>query len=272
LSPVPTVVRSELSSESPAPQCPPGALDKSSWLQARKVFVGGIPQTIDQNAMYHMFSKIGKVKKAWVQLFHADHDRVPAGKHHRGFGFVIFHEKHSIDQLLGEDSQRFICFGDDLKLEVKRAIGKGGSDKQPSTRANKKPEPTSSQASPAACHNWQSGSSAASSASPQTWENSPSPVPQAWQSCPSQAVLVGFCAYVNVPMVPPFPFAKPAVVQWPCGSNQPQGLQSQPPVGPQHQCQSLSSVLLGERAGQKPLNSQELELALLEAMPDHYDD
>jgi hypothetical protein len=109
-SPVPTVVRSELSSESPAPHCPPGALDKSSWLQARKVFVGGIPQTIDQNALYHMFSKIGKVKKAWVQLFHADHDRVPAGKHHRGFGFVIFHEKHSIDQLLGEDSQRFICF------------------------------------------------------------------------------------------------------------------------------------------------------------------
>merc|ERR1712232_1277934 len=132
-----------------------------------------------------MFSKIGKVKKAWVQLFHADHDRVPAGKHHRGFGFVIFHEKHSIDQLLGEDSQRFVCFGDDLKLEVKRAIGKGGpeiQDKQPATRANKKAELTSSQASPAASHNWQSSSPAASAASPQTWQSSPSAVPQAWQS------------------------------------------------------------------------------------------
>merc|ERR1719183_353484 len=132
-------------------------------------------------------------------------------------------------------------------------------------------ELTSSQASPAASHNWQSSSPAASAASPQTWQSSPSAVPQAWQSCPSQAVLVGFCAYVNVPVVPPFPFAKPAVVQWPCDNNQPppQGLQSQPPVGPQHQCQSLSSVILGESAGQKPLNSEELEVALLEAMPDH---
>merc|ERR1712232_121777 len=105
------------------PQCPPGALDKSSWLQARKVFVGGVPQIVDNDGLFHMFSKIGKVKKAWVQ-FHSDHGGAHMRRHHRGFGFVIFYENHSIDRLLGEDSSRFVCFGDTLKLEVKRAINK----------------------------------------------------------------------------------------------------------------------------------------------------
>merc|ERR1719199_2387950 len=104
------------------PQCPPGALDKSSWLQARKVFVGGVPQTIDQNALYHMFSKVGKVKKAWLQLFHherasqADAAQRSTARKHRGFGFVIFYEKQSIDKLLGSDASRFICFENDIKL------------------------------------------------------------------------------------------------------------------------------------------------------------
>merc|ERR1711977_650589 len=114
-------------------------------------------------------------KKAWLQLFHADHDAAPAGKKHRGFGFVIFHENHSINQLLGEGSHRFVCFGDDLKLEVKRAIGKGSvdvPDKQPSAGRNKKVELTSSQATPASSKTWPSGSPAASSISPQTWPGS----------------------------------------------------------------------------------------------------
>merc|ERR1719321_822901 len=79
------------------PEHPPGALDKSSWLQARKVFVGGIPQTVDQNGLYQMFSKFGKVKKAWLQLFHPDRvGQANGAKKHRGFGFVVFYEKHSL--------------------------------------------------------------------------------------------------------------------------------------------------------------------------------
>lgn len=245
------------------------------------MFVGGVPQTIDQNALYHMFSKIGKVKKAWLQLFHADHDGSPAGKKHRGFGFVIFHEKQSINQLLGEDSQRFVCFGDDLKLEVKRAVGKGSveaPDKQPSAVRNKKVELTSSQATPSSSQTWPRGSPAASPIPPQIWPGSSPAVPGTWQSCPSQAVVVGFCTYVNLPLVPPFPRVESSIAQVPLGNNQPltasssQSLQSQPAVVPQTQCQLLPSVLLGGFAGQKPINSQELKLALLEAMPDHYED
>jgi len=271
-------------------------------LQARKVFVGGIPQTIDQNALYHMFSKVGKVKKAWLQLFHADNAAAPGSKKHRGFGFVIFHEKHSINQLLGDEPQRFVYFGDDLKLEVKRAVGKGNAevpDKQPSASRNKKVELTSSQATPASSQTWPSGSPVSSSISPQTLSFSSPAVPGTWQSCPSQAMLVGFCTYVNLPLVPPFPqqvpqvplgniqyragasCVEPSIAQVPLGSNQyptiptvssSQSLQSQPPVVPQPQNQFLPNVLLGGFPGQKPLNSQELQVALLEALPDHYED
>jgi hypothetical protein len=138
-------------------------------LQARKVFVGGVPQTVDQNGLYQMFSKHGKVKKAWLQLFLKD--QMPNAKNHRGFGFVIFYERTSIDQLLGEDFSRFVYF-DDLKLEVKRSVGKtslAATDEQPEvgTRAKSEfaisrapgPIPSTSQgASPAAPQRWQNAS------------------------------------------------------------------------------------------------------------------
>merc|ERR1712048_772846 len=45
-------------------------------------------------------------------------------KKHRGFGFVIFSDKNAVDNLLGEDTSRFITVGDGLRFEVKRAVGK----------------------------------------------------------------------------------------------------------------------------------------------------
>jgi len=128
----------------PPPLRPPGAVDKTSWLQARKVFIGGIPQSIDQNALYQMCSKVGKVKKAWLQLFHNDRGagKTAAPKKHRGFGFVIFYEKASIDTLLGKDHEsRMVNFPNDVTLEVKRAFGK---DKKPiSTPEEPTPVPQS---------------------------------------------------------------------------------------------------------------------------------
>merc|ERR1719487_1433821 len=139
------------------PQCLPGAVDKSSWLQLRKVFVGGIPQCVDQNGLYQMFSKVGKVKKAWLQLFHTDRGegQQPKIKKHRGFGFVVFYETRSIDQLLGKDSSRFVSFGDNLKLEVKRAVGKNSMPSLEETPSPAKSKKSSSPACP------QSGQSAA---------------------------------------------------------------------------------------------------------------
>merc|ERR1719454_2669669 len=46
--------------------------EKAKWAQVRKIFVGGIPQSMDQNSLYKLFSKTAKVKKAWLQMFHAD--------------------------------------------------------------------------------------------------------------------------------------------------------------------------------------------------------
>jgi len=219
------------------------------------------------------------------------------GKKHRGFGFVIFYEKHSLDQLLGEDFSRFVCFPDDIKLEVKRAVGKTSTcahtnAEQPSAGRSKQLEKCSPQAQ-------QSDSSAGSfaqsqpnslpqhgqgpmsknketevhalptsSSSSRTCCASPA-VTQTWQSVPSQAVLV---TYVSLPWVPPFPRVDSPQVQWPLGNSLPLTTsQPQPSADLQSKFRVVPNVL-EEFVGSKPLNSQELELALLEAMPDHYDD
>jgi len=106
---------------------------KSSWLQARKVFAGGIPQGVDQNTLYRLFSKYGKVKKAWLQLVHTNHGGRSAFSdgRHRGFGFIIFYDLKAVEALIGDDDSRFVNFGlpgvyteDDLMLEVKPAFVK----------------------------------------------------------------------------------------------------------------------------------------------------
>jgi len=254
-----------------------------------------------------MFSKIGKVKKAWLQLFHADRGagQAPSQKKHRGFGFVIFYEKQSIDQLMGNELSRFVCVGD-LKVEVKRAIGKTSThvpEEQLSTGTRMKSEMMSPM-SPTPPLSWQSPSPAAS----QTWQRSPSPelsyeqlanlanlpnpassqacqsspaASQRWDGKPKQPLLVGLQAHANVPWmpplapVPPFPFLETSAAQYPTvplTTSSSQALPSQPVTDPQLPCQFVPNVLLDGFVGQKPLNRQELKLALLEAMPDHYDD
>merc|ERR1712072_166326 len=109
------------------------------------------------------------------QLFHADRGagQAPSQKKHRGFGFVIFYEKQSIDQLMGNELSRFVCVGD-LKVEVKRAIGKTSThvpEEQLSTGTRMKSEMNSGRMSPTPPHSWQSPSPTAS----QTWQRSPSP-------------------------------------------------------------------------------------------------
>jgi len=263
------------------PQCPPGALDKSSWLQARKVFIGGIPQSIDQNGLYQMFSKMGKVKKAWLQLFYNDRaeNQIPATKKHRGFGFVIFYEMQAIDQMLGDESSRFISFGPDLKLEVKRAFGKmsvRSQDESPPTRKEKQPLRASpvSQPVPAspsvnnipaspAPQTYQTPSWVATSVTPatQTCQSGSWAAVQAWQSLPGQQPLV-----VAFPCVPPFPFVDTRVAQ------QVEVPASYPTVAQQSQCAFLSGIALHGSMGQKPVDNQALARALLQAMPDHYED
>jgi len=294
-------------------QCPPGALDKSSWLQARKVFVGGIPQAIDQNGLYRMLSKVGKVKKAWLQLFHNDRsskDQTSTAKKHRGFGFVIFYERQSIDELLGDEFSRFVCFDGDLKLEIKRSIGKTTvtiEEQQQCVESTKTPllhvvpaapqtwqsvsPPPPSQTwqnrSPPCPQSWQHGSPAApqpmqvaSPCLPQAWQNISSPagsqfpvnaspaVPQSWQNCPQQTFV-----YVNLPCVPAFPFAEPTPVHWmPSDSTAISPVVPQPATEQDFNYSFVPNAFLDAFHGQTHLNKQELKAALLEALPERYDD
>lgn len=282
-----------LESPTQQPLCPPGALDKSSWLQARKVFVGGIPQHIDQNGLYHMFSKIGKVKKAWLQLFHADRASAqPKEKKHRGFGFVIFYEKAALDQLLGDAFARFVTFPDDVKLEVKRAIGKNaqapdeaplaGKAKSTSTSACQTPLPAGpvaqqspptqqKQTQPKDMPEDEATANGMSPASPQIWQ-CVAALPQAWQRGASPALVARFQNYVNLPCIPPFPGVQSSPVQWPMA---PAVITSCPPPEPQPNFQTVANTVLGNLVGQqmqRSLTPQELAQALEDAQPDHYDD
>jgi len=96
--------------------------------QERKVFVGGVPQDLDQEDLYAIFSEYALVKKAWLQKYRTTDENggqcsaTPTPRNHRGFGFVIFHDANAIDALLGGASSRFITLRSGALLEVKRAL------------------------------------------------------------------------------------------------------------------------------------------------------
>jgi len=76
-----------------------------------------------QDDLYTIFSEYGRVKKAWLQRYHANGTASSNPPHnHRGFGFLIFYDGSSVEQLLGESFSRFIVMKDGRKLEVKRAV------------------------------------------------------------------------------------------------------------------------------------------------------
>jgi len=272
------------SSEDQQHQCPPGALDKSSWLQARKVFVGGIPQTVDQKELYSMFSKHGKVKKAWLQLFHNDQgaSKESPAKKHRGFGFIIFCEKQSVDKLLGTDLSLFVCFPNDIRLEVKRSVSKASSEEKEtagkakrSTMETSPPRSTMHQNTVASSHTFPSAS----------------PVGLQMPSCPSpwqgpsvaivpQAILIPvpmpFFPVVGATAVPWAPLGGITVCSYPSVAPAPQQIGQQAgqqnPLDQQPHSWSLPDVLLEGFVGEKPQNSEEMKSALLGAMPESYDD
>jgi len=230
----------EVHAEDVKHQCPPGALDKSSWLQARKVFVGGIPQTWDQKELYSNFSRIGKVKKATLMLPHNDQgaSKGSPAKKHRGFAFVVFCEIESVFKLLDTDFSRFVSFPNDVTLEVKRSVSKAPSEEKKSAGKAKRstmetapPQTPTHQKTVASSHTFPS-------ASPVGLQMSSCPSP--WQS-PSvaiapQAFLIPYPVLVPVPA---FPAGVTTAVQWaPLG-----GITacSYPPVAPAQQ-----------RVGQQP--------------------
>jgi hypothetical protein len=262
--------QAEIATEA-TPSDPPISLDK----QCRKIFVGGIPQSVDHNELYKMFNRIAKVKKAWLQMFHPENKEnqspaTTASKRHRGFGFVIFSEAASIDNLLGEASSKFLAFGEDMKLEVKRAIGKTGA-------SSGTPDVISRQA--------------VTGGTPQEWHSS---TPAAATShlgqspaCPTIALAVAV-AVASPPHSTPMQMSAPAYTHWQCSNGANGHVENLPrvppfpftapspqvliPVDPKPQGELLSDILFDGFVGQKPQSKQELESVLRHAMPDIYED
>jgi len=127
--------------------------------QNRKVFVGGIPQDMNQDDLYTIFSDFAGVKKAWLQRYRPNNASEHGPPHnHRGFGFVIFYESSAVDQMLGTNYSRFITVREGGRLEVKRAVSSGDI-------ANATPN--------------------ASQARPKSTQNSNAPAQSTWQQSPS---------------------------------------------------------------------------------------
>lgn len=91
--------------------------------QVGKVFVGGVPQDMNGDDLYNVFIEYGGVKKAWLQSYRTVGRGVQSSSHnHRGFGFVIFYDASSVDNLIGRGQSRFLSLSDGRRLEVKRAV------------------------------------------------------------------------------------------------------------------------------------------------------
>lgn len=132
--------------------CPP---------QARKIFIGGVPQDLTNTDLYSIFAVYGGVKKAWLQKCRTNNAHSGQGpQNHRGFGFAIFHDAGVVDYILGPHFSRFITLWDGRKLEVKRAVSsnnigegvrstgsaRGGNTATPMASAATAPTPITSSA------------------------------------------------------------------------------------------------------------------------------
>jgi hypothetical protein len=228
-------------------ECPPGTFDKQSWLQARKVFVGGVPQNVNQTALHSMFNQVGKVHQAWLQSLKPEVQKglpPPPAKSHRGFGFVVFFEKQTVDQLLGHEFSRYIQFGD-IRLEVKRAVCKS-HDPPPSPLT---PKVASMPMTPQTAQGF----------SPNTWRNES---PQSLQANSAR-----LDTYANMSPTSSSISMEPAPGQWQESTPPPWMAPLMDPSRSDAATAVIDAILSGQNR-----DSQELAWMLEQAMPDYYDD
>jgi len=157
---------------SPAHGNAPGVARERSGVpsQVRKVFVGGVPQDMNQDDLYTIFSEFGGVKKAWLQRYRTNGNASTNPPHnHRGFGFLIFYDGSAVEQLLGKNFSRFIMLKDGRRLEVKRAVSSSDMMSSSARLAGSSQQQTQESQAPA-CTAWPGGQSHAPQA---TWPADP---------------------------------------------------------------------------------------------------
>jgi hypothetical protein len=141
-------------SPAPAPReaAAGGVVGGGARPQHRKVFIGGVPQEMDQAELQKEFAKWGIVRKAWLQKCRTATARSAQGQNngnnnamqkHRGFGFIIFEDVSTINKLLGGPhiSSRFMMLPNGRKIEVKRAISSSimaGKEESPEAEPRQK--------------------------------------------------------------------------------------------------------------------------------------
>jgi len=84
-----------------------------------KVFLGGLPSSVNETDLSNFFSKYGRVAQVVIMY---DQEK----KRSRGFGFVSFETEDVIDRVC---SERFVTI-DGKQVEVKRAEPRGGGRQQ----------------------------------------------------------------------------------------------------------------------------------------------
>ncbi|WIA34320.1 hypothetical protein OEZ86_012659 [Tetradesmus obliquus] len=93
--------------DNPTPSQPADAAQKT-----RKIFVGGLAPSVDEQVLRQYFEQFGQVDDAVVMY---DHDN----KRPRGFGFITFAEEDSVDNVFSHGAMQNIH---DKQIEIKPAV------------------------------------------------------------------------------------------------------------------------------------------------------
>ncbi|KAF6265637.1 hypothetical protein COO60DRAFT_1292051 [Scenedesmus sp. NREL 46B-D3] len=93
--------------DNPTPSQPADASQKT-----RKIFVGGLAPSVDEQVLRQYFEQFGQVEDAVVMY---DHDN----KRPRGFGFITFAEEESVDNVFSHGAMQNIH---DKQIEIKPAV------------------------------------------------------------------------------------------------------------------------------------------------------
>ncbi|KAJ7970784.1 Heterogeneous nuclear ribonucleoprotein 1 [Quillaja saponaria] len=99
----------------------------SKDLKTRKIFVGGIPATVDEDELRDFFTRYGEVREHQIMRDHTTNRS-------RGFGFITFDSEEAVDDLLSKGNK--IEFAGS-QVEIKKAEPKKPNPPQaPSKRYN----------------------------------------------------------------------------------------------------------------------------------------
>merc|ERR1711862_794941 len=71
--------------------------------------------------LFEVFSRYGKVERAWLQFGNGSASRWQHGKNHRGFGFVVLANESSVDGLLRQRLKTYVDVGNGVHLVIKHA-------------------------------------------------------------------------------------------------------------------------------------------------------